>query len=121
MLVDLPASDPRRPAFAALIDRVAAGGPIQPPPSPEETGGAQGGAEAAGESAFIRGMVAKQAEALQAHPDDPEGWARLVRSYGVLHDAAGQANALAAARKQFVGKPEVLKPIEAEAAAHPAR
>jgi cytochrome c-type biogenesis protein CcmH len=115
MLSDLSPNDPRRPALSVLIDRVAAGGPIQPP----EPAGA-GGAEAAGESAFIRAMVAKQAAALEAHPDDPQGWARLVRSYGVLHDRAGQADALARARKQFANKPAALAAIEAEAKAHPA-
>jgi hypothetical protein len=44
-----------------------------------------------------------------------------VRAYGVLHDASAQADALAKARKQFAARPDAMKPIEAEAAAHPAR
>ena len=65
-------------------------------------------------------MVASLAAKLAANPDDAEGWARLVRSYGVLHDAPAQADALAKARKQFAGKPDALAPIEAEAKGHPA-
>jgi len=114
MLGELPAGDPRRAAFAAVIDRVAAGGPVDAPVPAQP---AAGGADAA---AFIRGMVAKQAADLEANPDNPEGWARLVRSYGVLHDAPAQADALAKARRQFAGKPAALKAVEAEAAAHPA-
>ena len=34
--------------------------------------------------AMIEGMVAQLAERLEGAPDDPEGWARLVRSYMVL-------------------------------------
>jgi len=118
MLGELPASDVRRASLAAVIDRVAAGGPIDAPvvQAPAQAQMAPGGDA----SAFIRAMVAKQAADLAANPDYPEGWARLVRSYGVLHDAAGQAEALARARKQFAAKPAALKAVEAEAAAHPA-
>ena len=42
---------------------------------------------------MIRGMVAKLAAALQAKPDDVEGWQRLGRAYAVLgeHDKAAEA------------------------------
>ena len=69
--------------LSAQIDRVASGGPIDAPAAPEPQPAA-GGADA---SAFIRAMVASLAGKLAANPDDAEGWARLVRSYGVLHDA----------------------------------
>jgi cytochrome c-type biogenesis protein CcmH len=116
LLADLSPSDPRRAMLAADIDRIAAGGPLQAqaPPPPPQAG------EGIGASTFIRAMVASLAAKLNAHPDDPEGWARLVRSYGVLHDAPAQADALARARRQFAARPDALKPIEAEAAAHPA-
>jgi cytochrome c-type biogenesis protein CcmH len=116
LLAGLSPSDPRRAMLAADIDRIAAGGPLQaqaPPPPPQAGGGI-------GASTFIRAMVVSLAAKLNANPDDPDGWARLVRSYGVLHDAPAQADALARARRQFAARPDALKPIEAEAAAHPA-
>jgi cytochrome c-type biogenesis protein CcmH len=115
LLADLSEADGRRAILAAQIDRVAAGGPIEtPPPAAPPTG------QGADASAFIRAMVASLAAKLKADPNDTEGWAQLVRSYGVLHDAPAQADALAKARKQFAGKPDALSPIEAEAKAHPA-
>jgi cytochrome c-type biogenesis protein CcmH len=115
LLADLSPSDPHRAMLAADIDRIAAGEPLQAQAaSPPHAG------EGIGASTFIRAMVASLAAKLNAHPDDPEGWARLVRSYGVLHDAPAQADALARARRQFAARPDALKPIEAEAAAHPA-
>jgi cytochrome c-type biogenesis protein CcmH len=67
--------------------------------------------------AFIRSMVASQAADLKAHPDNPDGWARLVRSYGVLGDPAAQAQALAAAERQFAGRPDLIARIKGEATA----
>ena len=67
------------------------------------------------QSAMIRGMVANLASQLAQHPDDPDGWARLVRSYGVLGDAKAQAAALAKARKLFHDRPNDLAKIEAAA------
>jgi cytochrome c-type biogenesis protein CcmH len=115
LLADLPATDPRRSVLSAEIDRVAAGGPLEAPTPPEAAQAPGGGAPA-----FIRAMVAGLAARLAADPNDPAGWARLIRSYGVLHDAPAQADALAKARKLFAGKPDALGPIEAEARDHPA-
>lgn len=39
------------------------------------------------DAAAIRGMVEGLAARLEADPDDPAGWARLVRAYGVLGEA----------------------------------
>jgi len=110
----LATNDPRRPALDAAVARVAAGGPIVPPAA-----AAEGSINTGAEGAFIRGMVASLAAKLKANPDDPAGWARLVRAYGVLHDGSAQADALARARKEFATRPDAMKPIEAEAAAHP--
>jgi cytochrome c-type biogenesis protein CcmH len=113
MLASLSPTDPRRGPFQAQIDRVAGGGPIEeaaPSASPEGGGAA----------VFIRSMVASLAAKLASHPDDPDGWARLVRSYGVLHDRTAQGDALARARKRFAARPDLLRPIEAEARDHPA-
>jgi cytochrome c-type biogenesis protein CcmH len=118
LLAELPPADPRRAALAAAADRVAAGGPVE---APAPAGAAAQGPLAAGETgAFIRGMVARLAAKLDAAPNDPEGWARLVRAYGVLHDKPAQDAALKRARALFAARPAVLAPIEAEAAAHPA-
>ena len=116
LLATLALADPRRPALAAAVDRVTGGGPIEPAaPSATEATAGEGA-----EGVFIRGMVASLAAKLKAAPDDPAGWARLVRAYGVLHDAKAQGDALASARRQFAGRPDALKPIEAEAVSRPA-
>jgi cytochrome c-type biogenesis protein CcmH len=61
---------------------------------------------------FIRNMVTSLASRLKASPDDPQGWARLVRSYGVLGDRPAQAQALTEARRLFKDRPEALKTVE---------
>lgn len=123
--------DARRAMLMAEIDHVAATGglgglraPAQPAatnPTPDApTAGAPtaGAAQIApAQLAFIKGMVASQAADLRAHPDNPDGWARLVRSYGVLGDAPAQAQALSDAQKQFAGRPDVMTRIRAEATA----
>ncbi len=106
----MSADDPRRGALMAEIERAslptapaaAAGGPVIPQ-------------EAGEQAAFIRGMVASLAARLKQNPDDAEGWARLVRSYGVLGDRDSQAKALAEARQRFGKNPQALAKIEAEA------
>jgi cytochrome c-type biogenesis protein CcmH len=65
--------------------------------------------------AFIHAMVSQLAARLQANPDNPAGWARLVRSYVVLGDAASRDQALARARTLFKNRPQDLGPIEAAA------
>ena len=57
--------------------KTSSGKPL-PAPTPEPT--------AEQREAMIRGMVASLAAKLQEHPDDPEGWSRLGRSYMVLGD-----------------------------------
>ena len=51
--------------------------------------------------AMINGMVAQLAERLRGAPDDPEGWARLVRSYMVLGRDQDAKAALADAREKL--------------------
>jgi cytochrome c-type biogenesis protein CcmH len=106
----------------AQIDEVEKAGGL-PPPAAEAQAQAQAQAQtrpggepaAGGQQAFIHAMVDRLAARLQASPDDPDGWVRLVRSYGVLKDGAAQAKALARARTIFAGRPDVLARIEAEA------
>lgn len=48
---------------------------------------------------FIRSMVTRLADKLKQNGDDPDGWARLVRAYGVLGETAKADEATAQARK----------------------
>ena len=92
LAAELPAGDPRR---QALLNEIAS-------------------ASGAGEPA-IRAMVEGLAARLREQPDDPEGWARLVRAYAVLGREADLRQALEIARERFGG--QELARIEAEAAA----
>jgi len=118
-------ADPRRAALMNEMAQVTRLGRLAPVPAPGQDQGevptsapSQAPAQMPpGQMAFIRSMVASQAADLASHPDNPDGWARLVRSYGVLGDPAAQARALATAQKQFAGRPEVIARIKAEASA----
>lgn len=57
-------------------------------------------------NAFIRSMVARLADKLKQDGGDPEGWARLVRAYGVLGEPAKAEEATAEARKALAGDAE---------------
>jgi len=121
LVAELPADDPNRPALLAELTRMEApaAAPLPGPETPEGAAIAQ--AAPPEQAAFIRGMVARLAERLRTNPDDPDGWARLVRSYGVLGDRAAQAQALATARKLFANRPDALAKVEAQAKAAPPR
>jgi len=69
--------------------------------------------ESARISGAIRGMVDGLAARLKVHPDDPAGWVRLVRAYGVLGEADKQASALHEARRRYAGRPDVLSALAA--------
>ncbi len=121
LLADLAPADPRRAGLQADIARAEGRAPAEAPssadPDAEEVAAAARSAPAGGseQAAFIRSMVASRAAALRAHPDDPAGWALLVRSYGVLGDAAAQAQALNQARIALHGRPDALAQVEAQA------
>ena len=104
---ELPPGDPRR----ALIDTDLA--QAAQPTGPAAA--AVAGAPPAEQAAFIRSMVDGLAQRLQAKPDDPDGWARLIRAYKVLGDKPALAKALDRARKLYAGRPADLARIEAEA------
>jgi len=61
----------------------------------------------------ILAMVQGLAERLKTNPNDPEGWARVVRSYAVLGDQAKLNEALTDARRYFKDRPRELQAIEA--------
>ncbi len=123
---DLPPNDPRR---ADLQAEIAAGGkpviagPDASAPAPGQMAaqmtGAPGGARPLAvdpaQMAFIQAMVTRQAADLRAHPDDAQGWVRLVRAYGVLGEGQAQAAALDQARRHLAGRPDALAQVEAQA------
>jgi cytochrome c-type biogenesis protein CcmH len=125
LAASLPPEDGHRAAVLAQIDEVQKAGGL---PSPAAEAQAQvqpqaqpgGDAASGGQQAFIHAMVDRLAARLQSSPDDPDGWVRLVHSYGVLKDAKAQAAALARARSQFAKRPDVLARLEAEAMGSPA-
>ena len=81
LLASLPAQDPRRAQLQAEIDQVARTGKLE---AVQTTSDQAAPGQSGQEAAFIRSMVDRLAARLKAQPDDPEGWARLIRAYGVL-------------------------------------
>ncbi len=57
-------------------------------------------------AAMIEGMVAGLAARLEENPDDPDGWAMLIRSYRTLGDEEKVADTMGRV-KFFEGKPEL--------------
>ncbi len=104
---ELPAGDPHRTALEASIAAVASG--------IDAHAREVANAAPADQNAMIRGMVEGLAAKLRDHPDDAQGWVRLVRAYGVLGDRKAQADALTRARAEFKSRPSDLATIEAAA------
>jgi cytochrome c-type biogenesis protein CcmH len=127
LLVNAPADAP----WVQIASRqlAALGGPLANPPANNSTpamSATQPGPNAADvaaasamapadRQAMIESMVASLAAKLKATPDDPEGWARLIRSYVVLDRRADAEAALADARKALAGDPAKLTTVEATA------
>jgi cytochrome c-type biogenesis protein CcmH len=111
----LPQGDNHRAALLAEIDVINRHADEAPQRTPAETQGAPPAQIPPAQLSFIRAMVAKQAADLAARPNDPDGWARLVRSYGVLGDRVAQAQALEKAQTLFAGRPAALAAIQAAA------
>jgi cytochrome c-type biogenesis protein CcmH len=59
----------------------------------------------------IAGMVASLEAQLAERPDNADGWARLLRSYDVIKDAAGKARALKAMQAHYRDRPAVAAEI----------
>lgn len=94
LLVEMPVNDPNRETLTAEIARI------------------EGAGQEADMSGAIQGMVDGLAARLEAEPNDPEGWARLVRAYTVLGQTAKRDAALARARNLFKDRPDVLRTLE---------
>jgi len=112
LLADLPPNDPRRTQLAAEIasaehpDQVAPAVMESPSPSPEVSGAI---------AAMVEGLAAR----LRAHPDDPDGWVRLVRAYTVLGKTRERDVALGEARSRYANRPDVLNALDAAMKAAP--
>lgn len=108
LLADLPATEPdRRAAVQAAIAKLD-GRPAPVTADPQQL-------------ALIQGMVASLAGKLEANPDDPDGWVRLVRAYAVLGDNAKRDAAYASARARYAGRPQVAQQLDEAARAEPMR
>ena len=103
----LAPDDPRRDGLAKEVAYVSAHGALPIEGAPEGPAGVG--------PAQIQGMVDGLAARLKANPDDPDGWVRLVRAYGVLGETDRQDAALAEARQRYAAKPEVLAALAAAA------
>ena len=101
---DLPAGDDRRESLDRAIEEAKAA-----TVSPK------------GNDQMIAGMVAGLAKRLEANPDDPEGWIRLVRSYAVLGDSKARDAALERAKSRYSAKPDMLQRLVAAAKTEPMR
>jgi cytochrome c-type biogenesis protein CcmH len=84
LLDDVPAT---APLHQRLVDMLASLGTATPD--------VQGAGGAPDISAMVSGLAAR----LQANPNDPAGWQRLIRAYAVLGDTDKAKAALASARK----------------------
>ena len=109
----LAPGDARRDGLAREIAYVAGHGalPVEAAPA-----GPPGGAAGVGPTQ-IQAMVDGLAARLKADPDDPDGWVRLVRAYGVLGETDRQGAAMAEARRRYAAKPDVLAALAAAAQA----
>jgi cytochrome c-type biogenesis protein CcmH len=143
----LPPGDPAAVALLDQADRTAKAGRLveidqgdgaqtrtaqtqaaQVAPSPAEGGPnadqvqaqarAMQGQAPADQKAFIQTMVDRLAAKLKADPQDFQGWARLIRAYGVLGDTAKQTAARARAEALFKGNPQAMQAVR-DAAAPP--
>ena len=105
LAITLPAGGPDRAALEAEIAYVARTGRLPDAQVDGAAAAAQGGDQAA----FIQSMVDRLAGRLKAQPDDPAGWARLIRAYGVLGQTDRQGAAIAEVRRRFAGRPDALR------------
>ena len=99
-----PPGDAFRVKLEGLIAQTAKAGHVVA----DEAAPAQQPAIGGDQAAFIQSMVDRLAAQLKAQPDDPAGWARLIRSYGVLGQADRRQAAIEQARRQFKDRPAAL-------------
>ena len=100
----LPKNDRRGQGLATEIEQVAATGKLPV---------AAGQKDASVGAPQIQAMVDGLAARLQTNPNDPAGWVRLVRAYGVLGETDRRDQALAAARRRYAARPDILTQLNA--------
>jgi cytochrome c-type biogenesis protein CcmH len=105
LMAEFPAGDARRAQVQATLARLE--GKPQLAVDPQQ-------------QAMIQGMVAGLAARLEANPNDPDGWVRLVRAYSVLGDTSKRDAAYATARAKYAGTPRVLEQLDEAARAEAA-
>jgi len=97
LLADTPPNDP---THGVLVDRIA-----------------QLTSQSGGAAPDISAMVAGLAARLKEHPNDAQGWMRLIRAYSVLGDKAKAQAALADARVAMKANAPALKALDTQAKA----
>lgn len=103
---ELPPDEPGRTGLLQEIEAISAVGGLILASRPN------GGGDPNAINSAILGMVQKLATRLETSPDDPDGWVRLVRAYGVLGDKPKQDAALAKARARYQGNADILAQLE---------
>lgn len=125
LLLEVPPGDEHK-LLEQEIEATAKAGHLVAPPTPapaqqQAAAGPEGAApaqdgqvppEGSDQRAFIQSMVQRLATRLQQMPDDPAGWARLIRSYAILGDAPKMQTALDQAHKVFKDRPDDLKTVD---------
>ena len=120
LAASLKPEDAHRQLIESQIAEVEKTGALSTDDAAQTAAPPEAAAAGADQSAFIHAMVDRLAKRLDQSPDDPDGWARLVRAEGVLKDKPAQDAALQKARKLFASRPDALARIEAQAKAAPA-
>ena len=108
LAADLTPTDPNRKALEAQIREIAKAGAAPTPPATPEAGAPAGTSAGGDQQAFIRSMVDRLATRLNAQPDDPAGWGRLIRAYTVLGDDVRRRAAESRAQSLFKARPDAL-------------
>ncbi|WP_158818701.1 c-type cytochrome biogenesis protein CcmI [Methylocapsa sp. S129] len=108
LLADGPAG---APWLANVRERLA--GLEAAPAAPGGEAAAIAALDPAAQQSAIRGMVERLAERLAQNGDDAQGWLRLIRAYGVLHETDKARDALVQARKAMTGNETAGRDLDA--------
>ncbi len=122
LAADLPVGDPNRTALIGEIAQVEKTGALAGQGPDAAAAQVQVQAQAGGggglpDADAIRGMVEGLAARLEAEPNDPQGWVRLVRAWSVLGETGKRDAARARARTLFKDDPDVLRALDQAAEA----
>jgi cytochrome c-type biogenesis protein CcmH len=112
LLADAPAEGAGWAAAARNELARLQAGPATPGPTAQQIADAQQMSPEQ-RTTMIEGMVASLAQRLESQPDDPDGWARLIRSYMALNRQSEARNALGRARAALAARPDELAKLAA--------